>query len=270
MSRRKGSVAVNKTLWTDEMISFLKDNFYSITNRQLAHGLGLRLTNTRKKCYELGLLRMEMEYWTPEQVEVLKSNYKTIGDTELAIMFNEWWTKKKGWTKNHIEKKRRYLNLKRTAKQQSKIKSRNTKNGMFSVNHGKRWEGKVAKPGEIRVWMNQDRRLYKYIKTENGFFPYAPILFAQHYGAIPKGNVIRFIDGNSLNCTIENLKMITKKENAILNVVVASQSLSDNYVAGVLSHRDKELRKLIKLNPEIINTKREQLLLNRQINRQQK
>lgn len=269
MSRRKGSVPVNKIVWTDDMISFLKENFFNMTNRQLAQSLKLRLTATRIKCYELGLLRMEMEYWTPEQVDFLKENYQTIGDTELATLFTELWAKKKGWTKKHIEKKRRYLNLKRTAQQKRAIKIRNTDNGMFSVNHYKRWQGRVAKVNEVRVWLTSQNKLGKFVKTEKGFIPYAPVVWEMHNGPIPKGHVIRFIDGNNLNCNIENLKLITRKEHAQLNTCVASQGLSDNYVAGVMSHRDKELRKLIKQNPEIIQLKREQLLLNRHINKQQ-
>lgn len=43
------------------------------------------------------------------------------------------------------------------------------------------------------------------------------LLWEKSNGKIPKGHVIKFIDGNPLNCTIENLMMITKPEHGVMN-----------------------------------------------------
>ena len=103
----------NKIDWTDKRLKFLKENFNTMTNQQIADSLGLKITSVRHKCYELGLYKMTLEYWTDEQVDFLLKNYKEKGGTELAEIFNKKWYKDKGWTKKHIEKKRRYLKLKR-------------------------------------------------------------------------------------------------------------------------------------------------------------
>lgn len=66
MPYRNGNIVKNATVWTNEMISSLKENFYKKTNQQLAEMLGLRLTVTRNKCRELGLKRMMLEYWNDE------------------------------------------------------------------------------------------------------------------------------------------------------------------------------------------------------------
>jgi nitrate reductase alpha subunit len=100
-----------------------------MTNHQLAKGLGLKLTVTRNKCRELGLKRIEMEYWTKEQVEYLAGHYKTTGDVELAAYFQKTWPKKKKWTKQHINKKRKYLKLLRTKAQQEAIITKNVSPG---------------------------------------------------------------------------------------------------------------------------------------------
>ena len=104
----------NKIDWTDKRLKFLKENYNTMTNQQIADSLGLKITAVRHKCYELGLYKMTLEYWTDEQVDFLLKNYKEKGDTELSEIFNEKWHKDKGWTKKHIEKQRRYLKLKRT------------------------------------------------------------------------------------------------------------------------------------------------------------
>jgi len=39
----------------------------------------------------------------------------------------------------------------------------------------------------------------------------------KHNGEIPKGSVIIFLDGNVIHTNIENLKMISRSENAIMN-----------------------------------------------------
>ena len=108
-----GKEIVNKK----ESIRFIKSNFYRMSNGQMAEALGVYIQAVREKCYQLGLYRMRLDYWTKEQIRFLKANYKKIGDKELAILFNSKWKKEKGWTFKHIEKKRLYLKLKRTAAQ---------------------------------------------------------------------------------------------------------------------------------------------------------
>ena len=43
-------------------------------------------------------------------------------------------------------------------------------------------------------------------------------IWRRHYGKIPKGRIIAFKDGNSQNCKLENLMMITRAENIRRNV----------------------------------------------------
>ncbi len=43
------------------------------------------------------------------------------------------------------------------------------------------------------------------------------VVWESHYGAIPKSHIVIFLDGNRLNCNIENLKMIHRKELLVMN-----------------------------------------------------
>jgi hypothetical protein len=250
--------------WPEKELEFLTENFYSMTNKELAKALGMKLSMVRTKCYELGLKRMELEYWTDIQIKWLKVLYTFIGDMELALIFDEAYPKEKGWTLKHIEKKRMYLGLKRTKKQLEAIKERNKAFGSFRVGSKHTWQTRgAAERGTVRMWDGRP-----YVKTEEGFKPYLRELWEQHYGPIPEGMNIRVVN-TSLPYAITNLEMITDAENARRNAQKSSKGLSDNYVAGVLSHGEPELRKLLKEDKQIIKLKRQQLLLNRTIYEQE-
>lgn len=208
-----------KIVFSDSDIAFLKSNFKSMTNKEIASALGLKITRVRTKAYELGLKRMQLEYWTPVQVQFLKDNYKTIGDTELAEIFDVKWFKQKGWTKNHIEKKRRYLNLKRTKHQLKKIKLRNTKMGRWSVESAQlSRQLRAAKTGEKRVWYTAKDTPFVVIKTKSGFVSYNRWLYKKIFGPIPlKMNVCLKPGADLINYTSQDLELLTDAELANRN-----------------------------------------------------
>ena len=110
---------------------FILDNFCLKTNNEIAQELNIPLHQVRLNAYKLGLKRINLEYWTNEQIEFLKENFETIGDTELAQIFQEKFPKSKVWTKKHIDKKRKHLNLHRTPEQIELINKRNIDAGMY-------------------------------------------------------------------------------------------------------------------------------------------
>lgn len=207
-----------KILFSDKDIQFIKDNFQIMTNDEIAAGLNLKKTRVRTLAYEMGLKRMEMEYWTPTQVAFLRENYQSIGDVEIAEIFENEWPKNKVWTKKHIEKKRRYLNLKRTKIELQEVHIRNKISGRLAVANKKRWDVTGSNPiGTILIW-NTNGYQMAHIKTENGYVHYARWLWKKHYGDIPAGyNIVRK-EGCPEIPTLEFLEQITKAENAVRNV----------------------------------------------------
>lgn len=100
---------------TDEGWKFIRDNWSAMNNQQLADAFGVHLDRMRIILHAKKMFRIELEYWTEEQTQFLIDNYKIFGDKELEILFTLIWPdKKKGWSFKHIEKKRKYLKLKRT------------------------------------------------------------------------------------------------------------------------------------------------------------
>ena len=75
--------------------------------------------------------------------------------------------------------------------------------------HNTKHDGAIS----IRYY-KRDNRPYKYIRTANARWePLHRYMWKLHNGEIPKGYVIRFKDGNTLNCDINNLECISRVEN---------------------------------------------------------
>ena len=263
---------MNKIIWTEEMDAFLIDNCNRMDNKQIADSLGLKLTTTRSRLYHLGCKRMNLEYWTDEQTQTLLNNYQYWGDVELAEFFNTHYPKKKGWTKKHIEKKRKYLGLKRSEEQIEIIHQRNVAQGRFLICPIKRWLATgSAKEGEVRLWHNTTSHPTPMIKINGRFIPWSRWIWEQNFGKIPLGMNVVYHNCNPANffkeeITIKNLELITNSELAHINSIKSSKGLSDNYVAAILAPGDADARGEIKNYPGLIRLKRQQLLLRRQIN----
>ncbi|SIO53916.1 HNH endonuclease signature motif containing protein [Chitinophaga niabensis] len=266
MLKKKGSQSI-------EVKNAIKTHFHDFSNnRQLAEFLQINIGTVRRICYELDLNRLELEYFTPEQVNYLISNFQMIGDCELAEVFQQQWPKKKGWTKKHIEKKRKYLGLKRTQKQIQLIHHRNVKNGRFAICPVKAWNKRGRSPdGEIRYWTQKDTgKKYPVIKFNGSFRHWGRWAWEQAFGKIPPKYNVVFKDNDPYNLKIENLLLLSNAELAQRNAEKSSKGLSDNYISGILSPHDVELRQVLKSNTTLIDLKRKQLTLNRIIYEQEK
>lgn len=97
------------------------------------------------------------------------------------------------------------------------------------------------------------------------------------YRKIPEGYIVSFKNGDTLNCNIENLELISRKQNVRRNhnPIKAGASNRKNraefkdlenkdYIVKLIT-RDKKLREEIKRYPEVIELKKIQLKINREI-----
>lgn len=63
-------------------------------------------------------------------------------------------------------------------------------------------------------------RPYKYIRTSLGVWePLHRVVWVEHNGSIPKGLIVTFRDGDSLNCSIDNLELKTRQQNMTENTI---------------------------------------------------
>jgi hypothetical protein len=263
-------IAWNRITWTEEMLGFLRENWASKTNRELAECLGLRLTSVRTKMYEMGLKRMEMEYWTEEQVAYLKQNYKKMGDTELAEYFNKTWKKEKGWSKKHIEKKRRCLKLKRTEVAIKVVHKRNKASGRLAVANRKRWEKTgVTTDGTVRYWKNSLGVPMPMIKVNGRWEKWARVMWERNFGVIPPGMNVVFVNGDSMDLRVENLELLTDGELSAKTATRVSMALSDSYVVGMLRLPEADKQRMLEM-PEAIELRRNLLKFKRIIKDERK
>lgn len=260
---RKGYSPPNKIPFTSSMKLFVRKNYMKMTNQELADHFGVKITWMRTRIYEMGLKRQEFEYYNDEQIDFLKVNFVFYGNTELAEIFNINFPRKKPWTIHSFEKKLGYLKLKRTDAQLEAIQNRNVKTGRFSECARKRWETTGQMPvGSIRVW-KQESYQFAVIKTETGFEYLSRYLWKKHKGAIPKGMCVSLKKGAPVVCSIGDLELISRAENAMRNATVDS-----SIIKRCFGEKDVvKISEMIENIPQIIALKRNAILLNHQINK---
>jgi hypothetical protein len=251
-----------------ESIDYILANWNTMSNKQMADHLGVCVQYVRNVCYKHGLYRMRLEYWTSEQIEFLSQQYRLCGDKELAEMFQQKWPKKKSWTLKHIEKKRKYLGLKRTPGELYEIKQKAKAKGVYVLGLQKTWMKRGAAPeGSVVEWATDSQWPSKWIKINGKFISYYRYLWQQAGNTIPENfNVVPKM-GVTEVASVNDLECISRKEHQKRCSQKAIKDLSDNYVAATLSIKNKELREQIKQNPQIIKLKRNQILLQRSISK---
>jgi len=121
--------------------------------------------------------------------------------------------------------------------------------------------------GKIVIRQKKDgSERYKYICLAVGkWMLYHQYIWRKYHGDIPSGMVIRFKDGDSMNCEISNLECVTLAENLRLN------NLTDNAIATRLSFSgrgkvDQDMKNLILENyPQLIEIRRQEILLRKEL-----
>ncbi len=104
---------------------------------------------------------------------------------------------------------------------------------------------------------------YKYICTAIGKWElYHRYLWQQTHGAIPQGHCIWFKDGDTMNCSIENLECISRKENRYRNS--APQKLSAKFLARTIVGKNGNTAGLLN-QTQLLETKKTHILINRKI-----
>lgn len=112
---------------------------------------------------------------------------------------------------------------------------------------------------------------YRWLRIGLGkWIPLHIYIWEKENGRSSKGHCVIFKDGNTLNCDPKNLELITMAENAIRNsgTVNLPDRMVAHYMATTSYKTDEELKEALLKHPELIELKRNQLLLNREIRKQ--
>jgi hypothetical protein len=87
---------------------------------------------------------------------------------------------------------------------------------------------------------DQNGRVYLYYKvSDSNWILYHKKVWIEHNGPIPKKSIVRFIDGNTRNCDISNLEMV---------------SMRDNMHRNSIQRFPEEIKQIIKLTTKLNKT----------------
>lgn len=178
--------------------------------------------------------------WTEEEKKIIYDNYKILQKKDIVIKLKE-----------ELGVERSVMNLK-CFYHKFKLNSGMTgyfEKGCTPPNKGKKMspeqyakckatmfkKGSTPKntlPVGSEVYQNRDRKSgktsYWYVKVAepNVWEPKHRLLWESVYGPIPEGANIMFLDGDTNNICIENLRMITKADSAVLNKQYGKENLT--------------------------------------------
>lgn len=191
MGREKGYV---RNDWTIREIEYLRKHYATTPTDVLAERLNRTAKAIINRANKNGITKGRN--WQQWEVDVLYKYYKTHSCPQIAEML--------GRSTKGVSNKVKRLGIKKPKK----------------VKVQKQQKGKNAKPiGTISTRLDKrSGKTYQFIKTKDGkWIPLARYVWIRHNGNIPPKYYIRFIDGDTLNCKIDNLMMITYKEHAQMN-----------------------------------------------------
>jgi hypothetical protein len=177
---------------------------------------------------------MKKKFWTKEEIDYLIENYPDKENEDLAIILNR--------TKSSITGKSGPLGLKKSKAFWKRVggiyaaqcKHTQFKKGNVAFNKGKKREEFMTPEGMAAVEKTQFKKgrkpyntqgpdyesirwekkiPYKYKKNKDGDMQASHrLLWEEHHGKIPKDMIIIFKNKDTLDCRIENLMAITRKE----------------------------------------------------------
>ncbi len=126
----------------------------------------------------------------------------------------------------------------------------------------------IKKDGVVSLHRTKEGASW-HIRISGKWKRYNRYLWEQANGPIPKGMVVCFKDGDTHNCVLDNLKLVSQSELAKRNS--ASLNLTDGFVARTLTgvwDNDAELNAALKANKPLLEAKRQQILLSRELKTQ--
>ena len=219
---------------------------------------------------------MRKKWWTEADDAFLRSHLNEMTDREIGQAL--------GRSKSSIRNRLTILGITRPADVRARMMQKTQfrkgqaswNRGMKGIRMSPRTEFKKGnKPastkhdGAITI-RNRNQTPYQYIRiSECNWRLLHRKVWEDANGPIPRGHVIRFKNGDTLDVRLENLECISRSEHAMRNQnrEKARKTLveSDSYIISRLAPRDKHLQEKLRHFPHLVELKKEQLKLKRAI-----
>lgn len=236
-----------KSVLTSEMEIFIRKNYLKISGTQIAKELGIgkgivyrflqkenlkvpkklkdkwRADSTRKPITEKEIQFIH-DHIQDESIKTMaakmKRTSKLIGETAHTLGYSkliqqralESRLKKGHVPPNKGRKQKDYMSPEMIER---------TKKTRFRKGHKPH---NTKRDGEITIRHDHPNRPggkpYKYLRiSEGNWEPLHRHIWEKHHGRIPPGMNVIFKDGDTMNCTIDNLQMIDNSENMLRNTI---------------------------------------------------
>lgn len=252
----------NGKKWTESDIKYLINNKDKYSYSVIAKHLNRTDKSVSSKAKALGLKKPRKPHdYTPEEDAFLRANYKTMTDRQLAERLPRR-------NKASVSARRFVLGLTKTKAMIDKMDfDRNEfKKGQAAWNKGKKGymgpnktsfkKGHIPKNakavGAITTRVDKSGKSYLHIKlpSERVMKMLHVHLWEEANGKTPEGHVVAFVDGNTMNCTLENLECISRAEllrRNQRNAVVFSDYLKEHNPELYELHQvTKQIKKAVK------------------------
>lgn len=181
---------MNRNFWTEQEIKFLRDNYSDMKTADIAAIMNRPIGGVNGKAYDLGLKKSFKHMKALLEIEAKK----------LAEAGKQYQFKKGQVSHNKGQKmsKEMYEKCKRT---------------MFKPGNK---PGNIKKVGAERI----DHEGYTYVKLADADWVLKHRhIWEQVNGPVPANHVVIFKDNNMYNFDINNLQMISQKENMLRNTI---------------------------------------------------
>lgn len=225
-----------RKVWTKQMVATLRKEYKETPLAILAFKLGVSLPALKTKAQKLHLRKIKGR-WTAKEDKHLRKFYPDHTMSELQQLFD-------GRSASSIYQRAKILGLEKTKEHLSSIGHRLAADpksiacrftkGLTPPNKGKRQTSFMSaemiertkptrfksghKPHNTRPVgyesVRHDGYIYIKVEGEPKMVQKHRWLWKKYHGEIPKGMCVAFKDGNRLNCTIDNLMLITDAEKA--------------------------------------------------------
>ncbi|HRH59169.1 MAG TPA: HNH endonuclease signature motif containing protein [Chitinophagaceae bacterium] len=158
------------------------------------------------------LYRSSNKDWTPAEDEYLEENYELLTRKELAADLRT--------TETIIKERLKKLKITKSGASISRqFKRKNS--GQFikgQLPHN------TLRDGIISIRKDERGKEYAFIRTsQNKWVHLHRYNWEKENGPVPKGFILRFKDGDTLNPDVSNLQLITKAQHLFLNSIKAKR-----------------------------------------------
>ena len=255
-----------KRVWNEKMDNLLRRHYPKGDLHVLAERLGVSYGAVKSRASKLGIVRKVNMHrpWTQRQLDYLQRHYADMPMSELKRRTGH--AEKSIWQRAAamgLRKSQEFLREcgRRTAQCPNSIATRFQK-GLVPWNKGKRdyeFRSKDAiarcaktqfKPGHRPAnakpvgyeRINDDGYILVKVSMDCKMVLKHRWVYEQAYGAIPEGYNIMFRDGNKLNCSLDNLELVSRGEAARRQVKAETPEQRRKRVERMVVSRNKTIR----------------------------